>query len=79
MHLYLTHLFQKIYSRLKIFTTKSKFKIKVTRSSLGLFIRYQYVKYQNPIPHDSQDIAQIKVFSLRCDAVADTGVVPTLG
>jgi hypothetical protein len=39
----------------------------------GLFIRYLYVKYQHPIPNSSKDIAQVKVFSLRCDA--DTGVM----
>jgi hypothetical protein len=41
----------------------------------GLFMRYLYAKYQNPIPHGSEDIAQIKVFSLRCntDSDADNG------
>jgi hypothetical protein len=37
-------------------------------------MRYLYVKYQHPIPNSSKDIAQVKVFSLRCDADADTGV-----
>jgi hypothetical protein len=43
----------------------------------GFFMRYQYVKYQHPIPHGSKDIAQVKVFSLRCDTDADanTGVI----
>jgi hypothetical protein len=42
----------------------------------GLFMRYLYVKYQHPIPNSSKDIAQVKVFSLRCDAAAaDTGVM----
>jgi hypothetical protein len=41
----------------------------------GLFMRYLYVKYQHPIPILSKDIAQIKVFSLRCDADAYTGVM----
>jgi hypothetical protein len=39
----------------------------------GLFMRYLYAKYQNPIPYGSKDIAQVKVFSWRCDA--DTGVM----
>jgi hypothetical protein len=30
----------------------------------GLFRRYLYVKYQNPIPHGLKDTAQVKVFSL---------------
>jgi hypothetical protein len=56
----------------------SKFKIKVTRSkdlvqNEGLFMKYLCVKYQNPIPHGSKDITQVKGFSLRCDA--DTGVM----
>ena len=38
----------------------------------GLFMRYLYVKYQHPLSNSSKDIAQVKVFSLRCDA--DTGV-----
>jgi hypothetical protein len=40
-------------------------------------MRYLHVKYQNPIPHGSKDIAQFKDFSLRCDANADvdTGVM----
>jgi hypothetical protein len=33
------------------------------------------VKYKNPIPYGSKDIAQVKVFSLRCDADTDTGVM----
>jgi hypothetical protein len=33
-----------------------------------LCMRYLYVKYQHPIPNGSKDIAQVKVFSLRCDA-----------
>jgi hypothetical protein len=37
----------------------------------GLFMRYLYVKYQNPIPNSSKDMAQVKVFSLRCDADAN--------
>jgi hypothetical protein len=41
----------------------------------GLFMRYLYVKYQNPIPNGSKDIAQVKVFSLKCDADANTGVM----
>jgi hypothetical protein len=45
----------------------------------GLFMRYLHVKYQHPIPNSSKDIAQVKVFSLRCDADADadadTGVM----
>jgi hypothetical protein len=41
----------------------------------GLFMRYLYVNYQNPIHHVSKDIAQVKVFSLRCDAEADTKVM----
>jgi hypothetical protein len=41
----------------------------------GLFMRYLYVKYQHPIPNSSKDIAQVKVFSLRCDADNDTGVM----
>jgi hypothetical protein len=41
----------------------------------GLFMRYLYVKYQHPIPNSSKDMAQVKVFSLRCDADADTGVM----
>jgi hypothetical protein len=28
------------------------------------------VKYQHPIPNSSKDIAQVKVFSLKCDADA---------
>ena len=42
-----------------------------------LFMRYLYVKYQHPTPNSSKDIAQVKVFSLRCDADADadTGVM----
>jgi hypothetical protein len=44
-----------------------------------LFMRYLYVKYQHPIPYNSKDIAQVKVFSLRCNADAaanaDTGVM----
>jgi hypothetical protein len=28
----------------------------------GLFMRYQYVKYQNPIHYGSKDIGQAKVF-----------------
>jgi hypothetical protein len=28
----------------------------------GLIMRNLYVKYQNPIPHSSKDIAQVKVF-----------------
>jgi hypothetical protein len=36
----------------------------------GLFMRYLYVKYQHPIPNNSKDIAQVKVFSWRCDAHA---------
>jgi hypothetical protein len=40
----------------------------------GLFMRYLYVKYQNPIPHGLKDIAQVRVFSLRCDTDANTGV-----
>jgi hypothetical protein len=32
------------------------------------------VKYQHSIPNSSKDIAQVKDFSLRCDADADTGV-----
>jgi hypothetical protein len=38
-----------------------------------LFMRYLHVKYQHPIPNSSKDIAQVKVFSLRCDA--NTGVM----
>jgi hypothetical protein len=30
----------------------------------GLFIRYPYVKYPNPIPHGSKDIAHVKSFFL---------------
>jgi hypothetical protein len=30
----------------------------------GLFMRYLYAKYQNPIPHGSKDIAQVKSFFL---------------
>jgi hypothetical protein len=41
----------------------------------GLFMRYLYVKYQHLIPNSSKDIAQVKVFSLRCDADTDTGVM----
>jgi hypothetical protein len=41
----------------------------------GPFMRYLYVKYQHPIPNSSKDIAQIKVFSLRCDNDADTEVM----
>jgi hypothetical protein len=41
----------------------------------GLFKRYLSVKYQNPIPHSSKDIAQVEVFSLRCDADTDIGVM----
>jgi hypothetical protein len=41
----------------------------------GLFMRYLHVKYQHPIPNSSKDIAQVKVFSLRCDTDADTGVM----
>jgi hypothetical protein len=37
-------------------------------------MRYLYVKYQNPIPHGSKDIAQVKVLSLGCDADTDTDV-----
>jgi hypothetical protein len=56
---------QKIWPRLKFFKTRSKFKI--TRSKLlisknGLFMGYLNVKYQNPIPYGSKDIAQVKVF-----------------
>jgi hypothetical protein len=29
------------------------------------------VKYQHPIPNSLKDIAQVKVFSLRCDADAE--------
>jgi hypothetical protein len=29
----------------------------------GIFMRYLYVKYQNPIHNGSKDIAQVKVFS----------------
>jgi hypothetical protein len=39
----------------------------------GLFMRYLYVKYQHPIPNDSKDIAQVNLFSLRCDS--DTWVI----
>jgi hypothetical protein len=39
----------------------------------GLFMKYLYVKYQHPIPNSSKDMAQVKVFSLRCDT--DTGVM----
>jgi hypothetical protein len=28
----------------------------------GLFMKYLFVKYQNPIPYGSKDIAQVKVF-----------------
>jgi hypothetical protein len=38
-------------------------------------MRYLYVKYQNPIPHGSKDIAQVKVFSLKCGIDADTVVM----
>jgi hypothetical protein len=38
----------------------------------GLFMRYLYVKYQHPNPNGSKDIAQVKVFSLKCDADANT-------
>jgi hypothetical protein len=43
----------------------------------GLFMRYLYVKYQNPIPNGSKDITQVKVFSLRrdADAVAYTRIM----
>jgi hypothetical protein len=41
----------------------------------GLFMRYLYVRYQHPIPNSSKDIAQVKVFSLRCDADAATGAM----
>jgi hypothetical protein len=43
----------------------------------GLFMRYLYVKYQNPIPRGSKDIVQIKVFALSADAdtEADTRVM----
>jgi hypothetical protein len=65
----LTHLVQKMIAKVKFFTIRSKFKIKVTRSNILVqnenFMRYLYVKYQNPIPHGSKDIAQVKVFSLR--------------
>jgi hypothetical protein len=30
----------------------------------GFFMRYLYVKYQDPIPDSSKDIAQVKVFFL---------------
>jgi hypothetical protein len=40
-------------------------------------MKYLYVKYQHPIPYGTKDIAQVKDFSLRCDADAytDTGVM----
>jgi hypothetical protein len=41
----------------------------------GLFMRYLYVKYQHHIPYTSKDIAQVKVFSLRCDADTDNRVM----
>jgi hypothetical protein len=44
----------------------------------GIFMRYLCVKYQHPIPNSSKDIAQVKVFSLRCDVDADTGVMTIL-
>jgi hypothetical protein len=43
----------------------------------GLFMRYLYVKCQNPIPFGSKDIAQVKDFSSRCDTDADTKVMTT--
>jgi hypothetical protein len=38
-----------------------------------MFMWYLNMKYHNPLPHDSKDIAEVKVFSLRCDF--DTRVI----
>jgi hypothetical protein len=58
---------QKIKPRLKFFKTKSKFKIKVTRSKVlipkkGLFIMHLYLEYQSSSTYGSKDIAQVKEF-----------------
>jgi hypothetical protein len=39
----------------------------------GLFMRYLYVKILESYTHDSKDIAQVKVISLRSDT--DKGVM----
>jgi hypothetical protein len=47
------------------------------QSNMPLFFEGGH-KYQHPIPNSSKDIAQVKVFSLKCDADAadaDTGVM----
>jgi hypothetical protein len=68
MHLYLMHqslintVGWKDIAQVKVFQNYAKdqgqqlwYRIK------GLFMRYLYVKYQNPIPYASKDIAQVKV------------------
>jgi hypothetical protein len=54
----LSPMVQKIKTILKFFKTRSKFKVK-SRSTKkkGLFMRYLYVKYQNPILFGSEEIA----------------------
>jgi hypothetical protein len=37
-------------------------KVKTLDIKKGPFMRYLDVKYQNPIPYGSKDIAQVKVF-----------------
>jgi hypothetical protein len=40
----------------------------------GLFMRYLYVKCQNPNPLGSKDTAQVKGFSLRFEADTDADI-----
>ena len=62
----LSLLIRKLWPRLKFFKSRSKFKVKVTRSKIMVACERschnEYVQYESPISSDQKVMAKVKVF-----------------